>query len=54
MLQGFGYPVHSDASGVFLEGGHDLASRDVQVPSDVSSAAFFWSVLPSLLTLTSL
>ena len=41
MLQGFGYPVHSDDSGVSLEGGHDLASRDVQVPSDVSSAAFF-------------
>ena len=56
MLQGFGYPVHSDDSGVSLEGGHDLASRDVQVPSDVSSAAFFLvgaSIAPdSDLTLT--
>lgn len=41
MLQGFGYPVRSDGAEITLEGGHDLAARDVQVPSDVSSAAFF-------------
>lgn len=41
MLQAFGYPIRYEAGIASLEGGHRLQARDVQVPADFSSAAFF-------------
>ncbi len=42
MLRGFGYAVERDADGVIsLEGGGSLAACDIDVPADISSAAFF-------------
>ena len=41
MLQGFGYEVQRDGATVCLEGGGKLTATDVDVPSDISSAAFF-------------
>ena len=41
MLQGFGYPLRRDASRVCLEGGGRLLGGEVDVPADISSAAFF-------------
>lgn len=43
MLQGFAYPVSCDPEkGVCkLEGGHELAATEIDVPADISSAAFF-------------
>ncbi len=41
MLQGFGYPVQRDGTRVCLEGGHSLHGRAIEVPADISSAAFF-------------
>jgi 3-phosphoshikimate 1-carboxyvinyltransferase len=41
MLAGFGYPVRRSGSRVCLTGGGRLTARDVDVPADVSSAAFF-------------
>lgn len=41
MLQGFGYEVQRDGATVCLEGGGKLMATDVDVPSDISSAAFF-------------
>jgi len=46
MLNGFGYPVHSEKlddmqTQVVLEGGGKLIAKDIDVPSDISSAAFF-------------
>ena len=42
MLKGFSYPVEvSDSGTVSLEGGHELQAMTIDVPSDISSAAFF-------------
>jgi 3-phosphoshikimate 1-carboxyvinyltransferase len=42
MLRGFGYPVERDAKGVIsLQGGGELHATDIEVPADISSAAFF-------------
>ncbi len=56
MLRAFGYRVETDGARVCLEGGGRLAACDVEVPADISSAAFFLvgaSIAPgSDLTLT--
>jgi 3-phosphoshikimate 1-carboxyvinyltransferase len=41
MLQGFGYPVTVDGATVCLNGGGSLTACAVDVPADISSAAFF-------------
>ncbi len=41
MLEGFGYPVMRDGANVSLEGGGRLIARPIDVPADISSAAFF-------------
>lgn len=41
MLQAFGYPILFASGVASLEGGHRLQARDVRVPADFSSAAFF-------------
>lgn len=41
MLAGFGYPVMVSGTEICLEGGHALTATHVQVPADISSAAFF-------------
>ena len=41
MLEGFGYSVERDGSTVCLEGGGSLTATRIEVPSDISSAAFF-------------
>lgn len=41
MLQGLGYPVMRDGSTVCVDGGGRLTARDIEVPADISSAAFF-------------
>lgn len=41
MLRGFGYDVRSDNGTVTLEGGGSLQACDIDVPADISSAAFF-------------
>lgn len=43
MLRGFGYPIEQDSSRgtVRLTGGHKLTATDIDVPGDISSAAFF-------------
>ena len=42
MLRGFGYPLRHSAQGVIsLEGGAALKACDIEVPADISSAAFF-------------
>lgn len=41
MLGGFGYPVQRDGLSVALTGGGQLRGCDVDVPADISSAAFF-------------
>lgn len=41
MLRGFGYAVNRDAQGVIsLQGGGVLHAADIEVPADISSAAF--------------
>ncbi len=56
MLQGFGYPVKRQGATASLIGGGRLTSCQIDVPSDISSAAFFLvaaSIVPgSDLTLT--
>ncbi|WP_333844632.1 3-phosphoshikimate 1-carboxyvinyltransferase [Pelomicrobium sp.] len=56
MLRAFGYPVLSSGSTVCVEGGGRLAACEIEVPADISSAAFFLvagSIAPgSDLTLT--
>ncbi len=55
MLDAFGWPVEFVPGRVRLEGGHRLTARDIEVPGDFSSAAFFLvaaSIIPgSQLTL---
>jgi len=41
MLQGFGYPVEISGSTVCLEGEGTLSATNIEVPADISSAAFF-------------
>jgi cyclohexadieny/prephenate dehydrogenase / 3-phosphoshikimate 1-carboxyvinyltransferase len=43
MLAGFSYPVvqNSETGKSELEGGHSLQATDIDVPADISSAAFF-------------
>ena len=41
MLRHFGVQVESFDGGVAIEGGQQLRARDLQVPGDISSAAFF-------------
>ncbi len=41
MLQGFGYDVKREAHRACLQGGGRLAGQKIQVPGDISSAAFF-------------
>ncbi|MCB1735943.1 MAG: 3-phosphoshikimate 1-carboxyvinyltransferase [Gammaproteobacteria bacterium] len=41
MLRGFGYDVRREGNTICLDGGGRLAATDVDVPADISSAAFF-------------
>ena len=43
MLEGFGYRINQDktARKVSLEGGGQLTGTSIEVPGDISSAAFF-------------
>ena len=41
MLQGFGYPLRRDGNRVAITAGHGLSATRVDVPADISSAAFF-------------
>lgn len=41
MLRGFGYEVQRDGNTISLESGGKLTAMDIDVPSDISSAAFF-------------
>nr|WP_041770366.1 bifunctional prephenate dehydrogenase/3-phosphoshikimate 1-carboxyvinyltransferase [Pseudomonas resinovorans] len=41
MLQGFGYPVKVAGNTATVESGHKLSASHIEVPADISSAAFF-------------
>lgn len=41
MLRGFGYPVSSRNGVIAVQGGGSLQATDIDVPGDISSAAFF-------------
>src|SRR5690606_14464438 len=41
MLRGFGYPVSVEGSVASVESGHKLSATHIEVPADISSAAFF-------------
>ena len=41
MLQGFGYPVQVEGSTATVEPGYKLRAAQIEVPADISSAAFF-------------
>ncbi len=41
MLRGFGYPVSVNGNKVTVEPGHKLIATHIEVPADISSAAFF-------------
>ncbi|MBD9484633.1 bifunctional prephenate dehydrogenase/3-phosphoshikimate 1-carboxyvinyltransferase [Pseudomonas sp. PDM14] len=41
MLRGFGYPVSVDGNVATVESGHKLSATAIEVPADISSAAFF-------------
>lgn len=41
MLNGFGYAVHRDGAKACLQGGGVLTGTKIEVPADISSAAFF-------------
>jgi len=41
MLQGFGYPVNVEGNRVAVHGGGELTATEIDVPADISSAAFF-------------
>lgn len=41
MLRGFGYTVKTAGNRISLQGGGKLTATDIDVPSDISSAAFF-------------
>ncbi|TLP72327.1 bifunctional prephenate dehydrogenase/3-phosphoshikimate 1-carboxyvinyltransferase [Pseudomonas nitroreducens] len=41
MLRGFGYPVDVEGATARVESGHKLTATSIEVPADISSAAFF-------------
>jgi 3-phosphoshikimate 1-carboxyvinyltransferase len=41
MLKSFGYPLEKQGSKIIIEGNHPLIATTIQVPADISSAAFF-------------
>jgi 3-phosphoshikimate 1-carboxyvinyltransferase len=41
MLRGFGYEVSTDGGVISVTGGGELTATDIDVPADISSAAFF-------------
>jgi len=41
MLQGFGYPLRRNGNQICLSGGGVLKACDLEIPADISSAAFF-------------
>ena len=41
MLQAFDYPIKKQGNRISLSGGHSWQGRTLQVPADISSAAFF-------------
>lgn len=41
MLQTFGYPLLIDKNRITIEGGHQLKATTIDIPTDISSAAFF-------------
>ncbi len=41
MLAGMGYPLRREGARVCLEGGHTLHAIEIDIPADISSAAFF-------------
>ncbi len=41
MLRAFGYPVDREGSRICVQGGRRLTATDIDVPADISSAAFF-------------
>jgi len=41
MLQGFGYPVKVEGRTASVKSGHSLSATKIEVPADISSAAFF-------------
>lgn len=41
MLRGFGYEVKTEGNRISLQGGGSLSACDIDVPADISSAAFF-------------
>ncbi len=41
MLRGFGYSVETDDGHIRLKGGGTLTATDIDIPADISSAAFF-------------
>src|SRR5438093_1316531 len=41
MLRGFGAEVSVDGKTIVIEGNQNLTGRDVRIPGDISSAAFF-------------
>jgi 3-phosphoshikimate 1-carboxyvinyltransferase len=41
MLAGMGYPLEREGSRVCLQGGQSLRAIDIDIPADISSAAFF-------------
>jgi len=41
MLQGFGYPIETHKDSVIIQGGGSLQAATIDIPGDISSAAFF-------------
>ena len=41
MLTGFGYPIRANNGSVSIQGGGKLEAHNIDVPADISSAAFF-------------
>lgn len=41
MLRGFSYPLRQEGEGLSLHGGGELIATEIEVPADISSAAFF-------------
>lgn len=41
MLRGFGYPLEQSGAKVTISSGHKLQATNIEVPADISSAAFF-------------
>ncbi len=41
MLNGFGYPVQQQGDTISINGGGSLTACDIDIPADISSAAFF-------------